>query len=82
MNARFTVVCAVLLSACASLPEQQEAREYRAFEWADSYQQYRRECRRTGGVIVITSSTGRFTRNGIPDYGDSYRCQQSGVYRR
>lgn len=71
----------ILLSACASVSEEQrEDREYREAERRAAYFAYRRDCRNNGGFVVVSGSRGRLTSRGIPNPGD-YRCEKSMAFR-
>jgi len=77
MKSSAFLAAAVFLAGCAAVTEEQlEAREYRDVEWQAQYYAYKSDCRSKGGLIVVQGTTGRFSRDGAPAYGDIYRCQK------
>ena len=78
MNAGILIACVVVLAACAYPTEQQiEDREYRDAEWRARFLEYRRDCRAKKGHIEIHGWTELMGHDGIPRYGDFYKCTKS-----
>ncbi|MDH4047995.1 MAG: hypothetical protein OEW68_06280 [Gammaproteobacteria bacterium] len=77
MKSSALLASVAFLAGCAAVTEEQiEAREYRDFEWRSKFFAYKADCRSKGGMIIVHGTTGKFSSDGAPAYGDLYRCQK------